>query len=122
MAANGSAWLFGLQQNSENRTNLALVNTGEVNAEDNVFAIELYDGETGTKLETLEGITLKARRWMQIGVILAPYGPTTTHGYARITRTTGSNPFIAYGVMNDGGKPGERTGDGAFIIMESDNQ
>ena len=29
-AFTGSAWIYGLQQNQENRTNLALVNTGEV--------------------------------------------------------------------------------------------
>ncbi len=115
MAATDSAWIFGLQQNTENRTNLALVNTGEVDASDDVFAIELYDGETGVKIHTLEGITLKARGWTQMGAILAPYGPTTTHGYAHIIRTSGSNPFIAYGVINDGGKPTERSGDGAFI-------
>ena len=31
-AANTSAWLYGLQQNAENRTNLALVNTGETDS------------------------------------------------------------------------------------------
>ena len=38
-----------------------------------------------------------------------------TQGYARVTRVAGSNPFIAYAVINDGGQPGERTGDGAFV-------
>ena len=39
----------------------------------------------------------------------------TPHGYARVTRTAGVNPFLAYAVINDGGTPGERSGDGAFL-------
>jgi hypothetical protein len=36
-------------------------------------------------------------------------------GYVCITRKTGNNPFVAYGVINDGPQPGQRTGDGAFV-------
>ena len=31
--------------------------------------------------------------------------PNTSQGYAHIIRTSGSNPFIAYAVNNDGAKP-----------------
>jgi hypothetical protein len=48
-------------------------------------------------------------------MILSQYAPGVTQGYARITRTGGNNPFIAYAVINDGGAPGQRSGDGAFI-------
>ena len=41
------AWVEGLQQNEENRSNLALVNTGEVDGSASVFHLEIYDGETG---------------------------------------------------------------------------
>ena len=44
----GSAWVDGLQQNEENRSNLALINTGEVDDQDIVFEIDIYDGETAT--------------------------------------------------------------------------
>ena len=110
-----SAWIYGLQQNAENRTNLALVNTGLADRSTDVFTIELYDGNTGSKVATVPDISLAADAWMQIGTILAQYAPGTTQGYARITRTSGTNPFIAYAVINDGGQPGERSGDGAFI-------
>jgi len=110
-----SAWLYGLQQNGENRTNLGLVNTGEVDANADVFSIELFDGTTGHKVNTIEGITLSAKRGMQIGAILAQYAPGTTQGYAQVVRTSGANPFIAYAVINDGARPGERTGDGSYI-------
>lgn len=108
-------WLYGLQQNAENRTNLALVNTGEMNSNADVFQIELFDGDTGLKVSTIEGITLSAQRWLQMDTILAQHAPGTSQGYARVTRTAGSTPFIAYGVINDGGQPGQRSGDGAFV-------
>lgn len=115
MAPSTSTWLYGLQQNSENRTNLALVNTGEVDANPDTFKIEIYDGETGTKSGEVPSFSLKAKGWIQFGTILATYSPGVAHGYAKITRLTGNNPFIAYAVINDGGQPGQRTGDGAYI-------
>ena len=99
---------------------MALVNTGETDGSSDVFNIELFDGETGLKANTVEGITLKAKGWAQIGGILARYAPGVTQGYARVTRTGGSNPFIAYAVINDGSRPGERTGDGIFISSSPD--
>ena len=51
-----------------------------------------------------------------MGSILDQHAPGTTHGYAHVTRTAGKNPFIAYAVVNDGAQPGERTGDGAFLL------
>jgi hypothetical protein len=114
-ASTTSAWLYGLQQDAKNRTNLALVNTGEADTNPDVFRIELFDGNTGLKVNTVEGITLNAQRWKQIDSILAQSAPGVTQGYAHIVRTSGANPFIAYAVINDGNKPGDRSGDGAFI-------
>lgn len=64
---------------------------------------------------TLKDIRLASRRWKQINMILSQYAPQVKQGYAHIVRISGNNPFIAYAVINDGGSPGERTGDGAFI-------
>lgn len=115
MASTTGTWVFGLRQDAISRTNLALVNTGETDGTPDIFNIELFDGDTGLKVNTIEGVTLKSKGWMQIGTILAHYARGTTQGYARVTRTGGSNPFIAYAVINDGSRPGERTGDGAFV-------
>lgn len=112
-ASTGSAWLFGLQQNAENRTNLALVNTGEEGNSAITLSIDLYDGNTGAKVTTLTE-TLNVRAWRQLGTVLT-YASGVTQGYARVTRTSGSNPFIAYAVVNDGGQPNQRSGDGAFV-------
>jgi hypothetical protein len=114
-AAKTSAWLYGLQQDSENRTNLALINTGETDGTPDLFSVELFDGDTGKKVTLVEDVPISAREWKQLDSILARYSPETRQGYARVTRTAGSNPFIAYSVVNDGGQAGERTGDGAFI-------
>ena len=114
----GSTWVDGFQQNEENRSSLALVNTGEVDGSDSVFEIDIYDGETGMRVNTVSGITVAARRWRQIEGILGNYAPGTTQGYVRITKVSGDNSFLAYGVINDGGAPGERSGDGAYLQAE----
>jgi hypothetical protein len=115
------ASVYGLQQSTETRSNLAIVNLGYVYAsvwEDgsaDYFKIEIYDGDTGEKVATIQDFIVDPKQWRQIDRILQQFAPNTKQGYVRITRTRGSNPFFAYGVLNDGGAPGERTGDGAFI-------
>ena len=109
------AWVEGFQQNEENRSNLALVNTGEVDGSASVFHLEIYDGETGMLVETVVTRPIPARRWHQIDGILLRSDPETRQGYVRIEKVSGANPFLAYGVVNDGGAPGERSGDGAYL-------
>jgi hypothetical protein len=115
MASTNSAWVYGLQQNAENRSNLAIVNTGETDGSTDDFRIELFDGDTGVKVNTIEDIEVDAKGWTQVDTLLARYAPGTTQGYVHVIRTAGNNPFIAYGVINDGAQPGERTGDGAYL-------
>ena len=98
---------------------MALVNTGETDASTNVFSIDIYNGGTGVKVITVEGVALGAKRWLQINSILALHAPGVSQGYAQVKRTSGNNPFIAYAVINDGGQPGERSGDGAFVASSS---
>jgi hypothetical protein len=117
-AATRSAWLFGLQQNAENRTNVALVNTGDVDGSTDTFRIEIYGGDTGALAATVDA-SVAARRFTQITTILQQYAPSLTNAYAKVTKTSGNNPFVAYAVVNDGGQPGQRSGDGAFVPMAS---
>lgn len=107
--------MCGLQQSTETRANLAVVNVAVGNVDSNVYSVELFDGATGTKVNTLTGIRIKAREWVQFNRILAEHAPGVTQGYARVSRSEGGNQFVAYAVLNDGAAPGERTGDGAFI-------
>lgn len=115
--AKTTAWLYGLQQNAENRTNVALVNVGSVDASTDSFRIDLFDGVTGRKASTIENVEVPARAFLQVNSILARHAPGVTNGYVRVTRTAGHNPFITYAVINDGGQPGDRSGDGSYIAM-----
>ena len=110
-----NAWVDALQHNRENRSNLALVNTGEADGSDSVFELEIYNGDTGQLVNTVTGIRVPARGWHQINGILGNYAPSTTQGYVRVRKTAGNNPFLAYGVVNDGGAPGQRSDDGAYL-------
>ncbi len=114
-ASTESAWLYGLRQDGANRTNLALVNTGESGSGDDVFAVDVFDGATGQLVHTEEGLMVGTRRWRQENNVLSRWAPGVTRGYARIRRTAGSNPFIPYAVINDGGIPQQRSDDGAFL-------
>ena len=67
-----SAWLHGLRQDSENRTNLAIVNTGEIDATDSRFEIEIFDGATGQQTGTRAIVLVPAKSWRQIGNIWPP--------------------------------------------------
>ena len=107
-------WIYGLRQDRENRTNLALVNTGEVDDSRSTFAIEIYD-QNGTPQGRTVFAHVEARRWRQINSILANHAPGITQAYVRVEQFIGNNPFLAYGVVNDGGAPGERSGDGAYL-------
>ncbi len=121
-AGASEAWLYGLQQDAENRTNLALLATGETDTAPVTLRVELFDGATGSLAATVEGAatTLAARQFTQISAILQTYAPNVRQGYARVTRTGGANGFVAYAVVNDGGQPGQRSGDGAFVAMSLD--
>ena len=109
------SWIYGLQQNGLNRTNLGLVNTGETNKETNVFRIEIYNGETGLLTGTIDEIRVDARKSVQFNSILKQFAPEIEQAYVHISRKSGSNPFLAFIIINDGKQPGERTGDGALI-------
>ncbi len=114
-AFSDSAWVYGLQQNAKNRSNLALVNTGEVDGSDSVFELNIYDGDSGALVNTVGGLRVAAWRWRQLNGLLDRYAPGTTQGYIEVRKISGANPFLAYGVINDGAAPGQRSGDGAYV-------
>lgn len=112
--ARESARLAGLLQDGETRTNLAIVN---LDSSEGTFRVDVFDGETGRLAGSRDGIRLGASRWTQLDRVLVGLAPGTRTGWARVVRTAGRGPFLAYAVLNDGGAPGERTGDGAFVEM-----
>ncbi len=106
------AWIYGLQQNPDNRTNLAVVNTGLVGGTD-TFRIDFFDGTTGLTIAPPNTLTVPPGGFVQLNAVLTGYD--LQNAYALVTRTSGSSPFLCYAVVNDGGAPGQRTGDGAFL-------
>jgi hypothetical protein len=60
-------------------------------------------------------VDLQPGQWTQMSNFLATKG--LTNGWVVVTKTAGNAPFLAYGVINDGGSPGQRTGDGAYVPM-----
>lgn len=117
-AATGAAWVYGMRQDGENRTNLALVNADPA-GETIVLSVEVFRASDGERVALLQGpeTTLSPGGWTQIDRILERFAPGTQSAWARVTRVSGSAPFVAYAVVNDGGQPGGRSGDGAYVPM-----
>ena len=82
-----------------------------------VFRIDLYDGSTGALVGSVNDFSVGAKQWSQINTILSQYASGVNQAYAHVVRVSGLNPFITYLVVNDGGQPGQRIGDGAFVCM-----
>ncbi|HSB63255.1 MAG TPA: hypothetical protein VLJ18_03770, partial [Thermoanaerobaculia bacterium] len=112
-SASGEAWVFGLQQNAANRSNFAMLNAAS-NLGPVSLRYDVFDGSTGTKAGGAS-VQLYPGQWMQVNAILKTYG--LANGYVRVTRTAGTAPWVAYGILNDGAVPGAGTGDGSFIGM-----
>ena len=107
-AAQEEAWVFGLAQDASSRSNLALLNAGPGLTEIDL-RVDVFDATTGT-LAGGTDVTLGGGRWTQLNGILATYG--LSRGLVRVTRTSGTERFITYGVVNDGAtpEPGRATG------------
>ncbi len=111
----GNVWIYGLQQNAENRTNLGITNTALADDLPDEFTLEIFDGATGALAGKIENFLVGARRMRQIDSILRQYAPGVQQGYIHIVRTQGKNPYVAFAIINDGDGPGSRTGDGSFV-------
>jgi hypothetical protein len=116
---NLDTWLYGLRQDTENRTNVALVNTGDTDGSASQMQIQVYDGDTGQLVATVNdaNTSVPAGAFRQINSFLSMYAPATKQAYARVTQVGGNNSNVLYAVVNDGAQPGQRSGDGAVIPM-----
>lgn len=110
----GRAWVYGLRQDGQNRSNLAIVNTGSVDSEPDVFHVEIFSA-FGQKVGDVSNVLVGAHSLFQFTTLLKFHAPLTESAYVLVTKTSGSNPFFVYGVINDGANPGDRTGDGAYL-------
>ena len=105
--------IYGLRAGPNDRTNLAVMNRATSGPPVTVRATT-YDGDTGAVKGTLD-YTLGPGKWTQTNDLLGGYG--ISNGYVKFTRVSGSSPWDAYAVINDGRAPGQRTGDGAFLQL-----
>lgn len=112
-AAQEEAWVYGLVQDSASRSNLAILNAGPAATEIKV-RVDVFATNFGV-LVGGSNVTLPAGGWFQINTVLAPF--SLSEGYVRIRRTSGTNRFVAYGVVNDGATPGRGTSDGSYVAM-----
>ena len=103
-------WLFGLQQSAQREQS----GHRDLGREPNRFAIEVFDGMTGKQGGRVENIVVNPQGSFQLNSPLANYAPGVTQGYARVTPSN-TEPFVTYAVIIDGGRPGERTGDGSIV-------
>jgi hypothetical protein len=117
--AGAAAYLYGLRADSLNRSNVAVAHAGGEGASPITLRIQAYDGDRGGVASGSPWFAnLVPGQWFQAPNFLATSG--VSNGWVKVTRTVGASPWLAYGVVNDGGKPGERTGDGAFVPMVTD--
>jgi hypothetical protein len=115
-SASTRALLYGLRSDARNRSNVALVSTGAAADGPVELRLQAYDGKTGgTAAGAPRTLRLEPGAWTQLDNFLGSLGVES--GWVEITRASGAAPWLAYGVVNDGGNPGERTGDGAYVPM-----
>ncbi len=116
-----TAFLYAARQDATNRSNLAFVNLGDLDSGPLGLHLDIFDGATGVLAASVDDprlAAIPAHGFVQINAFLSTLAPGVTNAYVWVTRTSGVNAFDAYGVVNDGGNPGERTGDGAFVGMD----
>ena len=106
-AANGTAFIHGLQQNAAMRSNVAVVNYGDSGA---VTLRITYLGASGQTLASPDEVTLAAGEWRQINEPLSSRGAAA--GSAKVERVSGTSRFLTYGVLNDAA-----TSDGSYLPM-----
>ncbi|MCM3876453.1 MAG: glycoside hydrolase [Thermoanaerobaculia bacterium] len=111
------ASIFGLRSDQANRSNVAAANTGTSAGSGSItLELQAYDGDAGgVPRGTPAVVDLQPGQWTQMSNFLSTKG--VANGWVVVTKTAGNAPFLAYGVINDGGSPGQRTGDGAYVPM-----
>lgn len=117
LRAKTSAWVYGLLQNRETRSNLAIADARVGDATSVTYLVDVYDALSGdgTQPVTSLSIPLSGGQWYQFSKILETAG--LSNGFVRIRPQTGSSDYVVYGILNDGQNPGERTSDGSYVPM-----
>ena len=111
--ARTSAIVPGLVQSAAARSNLAVVHAGGGSGGPMTLNVTLYDAATGLPVGTTLSRTLYPGDWYQWSRVLEKAAvPPGTAAYAVVTRVSGDDTFLAYGVVNDA-----VTSDGSWVAM-----
>jgi hypothetical protein len=113
--ASESAAIPGLRSDAFTRSNVAVVHAGAGSSGPITLRLDVHDGSNGGAVARSTTVTLVPGQWAQPGDFFG--GSGVANGYVRITRVEGNAPWLAYGVVNDGARPGLGTGDGAYVRM-----
>ena len=114
-AGGAETWVFGLQQDAANRSNLAVACLGGSGL---AFRVDVFDGATGRLAGSSAVTPLPAGGWTQLNAVLGPFG--LGNGWAHVVRVSGDGSLVAYGVVNDGASPSSgATNDGSYVAMAS---
>jgi hypothetical protein len=104
--AGSSALVAALRQDDQVRSNLAAVNGG---SDPITLTVSLRNAD-GASVGSALTRELAPGEWYQWSNVFALAGLSGGEGYAIVTRTAGSAPWYAYGVLND-----SATSDGSVI-------
>ncbi len=115
--ARGEAWVYGLRQDADVRSNLAIADArigkrrvGDLRRRCLRRRHRVRDARPDARRVALAG-----GQWTQINGILS--GAGIAHGYVRVRPDSGTSDFVVYGVVNDGPTAGSRTSDGSYVPM-----
>ncbi|HEX7614752.1 MAG TPA: DUF4185 domain-containing protein [Thermoanaerobaculia bacterium] len=113
--ARTAAWVFGLRQDANARSNVAIADARVGDSTLVSYEIDLYDSlnGNGTPVKTLGPFPLAGGQWLQVSSVMTQAG--LSHGYARVAPQGRASDFVAYGVVNDGAAPGSGTSDGSYV-------
>ncbi len=110
-AADETAWIPWLREDSQDRANVAAVHVGSPSDGPITLRLTIRSGDPARPgVAVLEDVTLAPGGFHQWDRVLTLSGLHANRGFARVERVSGKARFVAYGIVNDDG-----TGDGSFV-------
>lgn len=112
--ARTSAVVPALIQDASTRSNLAVVHLGGGSESALTLSVQLHDAATGAAAGSPLSITLQPGDWYQWSRVLELAGAmaVTTKAVAVVTRVSGDDTWLVYGVLNDA-----KSSDGSYVSM-----
>jgi hypothetical protein len=111
--ARSSALVPAVRQDGSVRTNVAIVNLEDRERTFDLFARDPANG--GRSTGEVRTLTIGPFRWVQVGAVLDALGTGLFRATVRVVSKSGAVRFLAYGVTNEGARPGEASDDGTYV-------